>query len=323
LVGLLQFSLQAIVLDLMCKFSVVIPFYNEESNLPSLLVSLKAQSVQPNEYIFVDSLSSDNSVALINKWISDNNFSNVTILKDVDKTPATAKNQGILYSSFAYIIFLDCGLDFDSFLFENCLSSISDSSIGCYGSFGFHKTSYLDTVYSLIAFNYNNGISCIPGGIYNVSLFKIIGLFKPYRAGYDRYWRKDALKLNLKIKSLNAPNLFYSGVNFSDNFLGLLHKFFFYRLSGDFLRSTFPLSLLSFSVIFLFYLFPLSFVFYLLLRYFLTLKKSTKFLTLSKIFYYTPGIIFLIPILDIIRVLSFALSSLRLSSFVLKQLKRV
>lgn len=66
-------------------FSVVIPFRNEEHNLPDLLQSLSHLNYPKEQFevIFVDDVSKDNSVRVINNWRMENPWVHLTILDNV------------------------------------------------------------------------------------------------------------------------------------------------------------------------------------------------------------------------------------------------
>lgn len=51
--------------------SVLIPFRNEETNLPELIAHLKQQTYQATEFILIDDASTDNSVSVLTKLIED------------------------------------------------------------------------------------------------------------------------------------------------------------------------------------------------------------------------------------------------------------
>ncbi|ESU24550.1 glycosyl transferase [Flavobacterium enshiense DK69] len=66
-------------------FSIVIPFRNEEHNLPDLLQSLSQLNYPKDQFevIFVDDESKDNSVRVINNWRMENPWVHLTILDNV------------------------------------------------------------------------------------------------------------------------------------------------------------------------------------------------------------------------------------------------
>ena len=73
------------------KISLIIPFYNEALVALKTLNLVNAQSVNPEEVIFVDSSSTDNTSLIINNFISKNNLNNWKIVNTNYKTPSEAK----------------------------------------------------------------------------------------------------------------------------------------------------------------------------------------------------------------------------------------
>lgn len=65
------------------QISWIIPFRNEEKNIPEFLVSLESQNnwKELYEIIFIDDNSDDNGVKLINKFIEEQNADNIKIVK--------------------------------------------------------------------------------------------------------------------------------------------------------------------------------------------------------------------------------------------------
>jgi glycosyltransferase involved in cell wall biosynthesis len=92
------------------KIGIVIPNKNDSLYLKDCLNSVLDQSVQPDEIIFIDDGSSDNSVQIAKKILK--NLINVTIIKNKESVGTmSALNQGIMVSKADYLLFLasnDC-----------------------------------------------------------------------------------------------------------------------------------------------------------------------------------------------------------------------
>ena len=86
--------------------SVVIPLYNKESYIIETLQSVKNQSYTNLECIIVDDGSTDNSVAIANKFISDNNLPWALISQE-NSGQTKARNHGIQLARGEYVAFLD------------------------------------------------------------------------------------------------------------------------------------------------------------------------------------------------------------------------
>lgn len=92
------------------RFSLVIPVYNEEKNLPTTLVRLKSWVEKGNgdrEVVFSDDGSTDRSVAIIEA----ESCSGFRILKaEKNMGKGAAVRRGVLAANGDYIVFTDCDL---------------------------------------------------------------------------------------------------------------------------------------------------------------------------------------------------------------------
>lgn len=105
------------------KISIIIPFKNEEKNLPQLVNSLRSTDYPTEnfEVIFVDDNSSDNSIEIIKSC----SLSNFKVLKATDKKIAGKKGAleiGIQYANFDIIAITDA----DCIIEKDWLKSISN-----------------------------------------------------------------------------------------------------------------------------------------------------------------------------------------------------
>jgi glycosyltransferase involved in cell wall biosynthesis len=95
------------------KIGIVIPNKNDSLYLKDCLNSVLNQSTQPNEIIFIDDGSTDDSIEIANKILK--NFINVTIIKNKKSVGTmSALNQGLMVSKADYLLFLasnDCLAD--------------------------------------------------------------------------------------------------------------------------------------------------------------------------------------------------------------------
>jgi len=103
-------------------FSVIIPFRNEEKNLPNLLMSISNLNYSKNffECLFVNDESSDKSIEIINKWMKTSEVK-VQVLNNVRKTASPKKDAiqtAIQKAKYNWIITTDA----DCILPENWLN---------------------------------------------------------------------------------------------------------------------------------------------------------------------------------------------------------
>jgi glycosyltransferase involved in cell wall biosynthesis len=86
--------------------SVVIPLYNKESYIIQTLQSVMNQTYPNIECIIVDDGSTDKSVAITSKFISDNKLS-WRLISQINSGQTKARNRGIHQAQGEYIAFLD------------------------------------------------------------------------------------------------------------------------------------------------------------------------------------------------------------------------
>lgn len=86
----------------MIRFSVIIPTYNRSAWLTEALESVFGQMVQPFEIIVADDGSTDDTLAVLEKYAG-----RVKVLTQRNAGPAAARNLGIRAATGDYIAFLD------------------------------------------------------------------------------------------------------------------------------------------------------------------------------------------------------------------------
>jgi cellulose synthase/poly-beta-1,6-N-acetylglucosamine synthase-like glycosyltransferase len=91
------------------QISVVIPFRNEEENLPKLIQSFKKNQKRPLEFIFVNDHSEDNSLHILKKLVEEDSFIVINLAEN-EIGKKTALRKGILTSSGKYILSLDADI---------------------------------------------------------------------------------------------------------------------------------------------------------------------------------------------------------------------
>ena len=88
------------------KISIISPIFNRERYLLRFLLSIQYQNFKDLEIIFIDDLSKDNSVKLINEY--KNIDKRIKLLKNIiNKGTFKSRNTGLLYSKGQYTIFPD------------------------------------------------------------------------------------------------------------------------------------------------------------------------------------------------------------------------
>lgn len=87
------------------KVSVIIPVYNAERYLPFCIESLKEQTLQDCEFIFVDDGSTDGSRSIIEDYQKKDN--RIVFVHQQNKGVSAARNAGLTHAKGSYIGFVD------------------------------------------------------------------------------------------------------------------------------------------------------------------------------------------------------------------------
>ena len=110
------------------KITVIIPIYNGEEHIHSLIKSMFKQDIGFNniELIFIDNVSTDNSKTILREYSE--NYENIKLI-ELERhfpTPGRSRNNGILEASSDYIMFCDgddlYSPDFCKTMYENIIN---------------------------------------------------------------------------------------------------------------------------------------------------------------------------------------------------------
>ncbi len=82
------------------QISLIATIFNEEENIVEWLVSIEKQSVRPDELVIVDGGSTDDTVSIVNKYISKSNLN----IKLIEKKCAVAEGRNIAIKNSIYNI---------------------------------------------------------------------------------------------------------------------------------------------------------------------------------------------------------------------------
>jgi len=93
------------------QISVIIPTYNEESNIEHCLKTLCAQSINNFEIIIVDDGSTDKTKDIVKKY-------NVRLIEQNHDGPGKARNLGVKHSVGDILVFVDADMFFDKYFIE-------------------------------------------------------------------------------------------------------------------------------------------------------------------------------------------------------------
>ncbi len=100
----------------MPKVSVIVPVYNVEKYIEKCLDSLVNQTLEDIEIIIVNDGSKDDSVKIINKYLS--KYKNIVYVEKQNGGLSDARNYGMKYAKGDYIAFLDSDDYVDETIYE-------------------------------------------------------------------------------------------------------------------------------------------------------------------------------------------------------------
>lgn len=87
--------------------SVLVPCYNAQAYLPQALDSALAQTHRPSQIIVVDDGSTDNSAAVVHRYVQANPDRGITLIQQANAGEPAARNTGIGAAQAAWIAMLD------------------------------------------------------------------------------------------------------------------------------------------------------------------------------------------------------------------------
>lgn len=91
--------------------SVIVPVYNAEKYLENTLYDLQQQTLRNFEMIFVDDGSTDESVAILERYAREDK--RITLLRQQNQFAGVARNHGMEHARGEYLLFLDADDSFD------------------------------------------------------------------------------------------------------------------------------------------------------------------------------------------------------------------
>jgi len=119
--------------NMMPKISIIIPCLNEEKYIATCIESIVKSNIDHSktELIFVDGLSGDNTVAIINGYILKYPF--IKILSNPKKYTPISMNIGIKASVGEYIFILSAHAQYEKEYFEKLINNIRELNADCVG----------------------------------------------------------------------------------------------------------------------------------------------------------------------------------------------
>jgi glycosyltransferase involved in cell wall biosynthesis len=188
------------------KITLIIPFLNEAATIEDVFKGIEVQTLIPDEIIFVDAGSIDNTQQLITSWNQNNSYE-CKILSCPNAMPGKARNFGIRNSKHNLIAFLDSGIlpepDWLSLLLQELKSTGGN---GAWGTCIYEGHSPLAKMVSAYSFgNFSKIEYFLAGSLFAKETFEKIGYFEEHlRAAEDLIWREKYLNEFSNTKSSEA-----------------------------------------------------------------------------------------------------------------------
>lgn len=91
--------------------SILIPIFNESSNIETCIRSLKNQTCKNFEVVFVDDGSTDNSMEVLNNVIRDNPDIEIQVLQQTNQGAAAGRYLAAKNAKYDYVLYHDCDDD--------------------------------------------------------------------------------------------------------------------------------------------------------------------------------------------------------------------
>lgn len=212
--------------------SVIIPFHNEMRGINHTLAQLDNQSVQPQEVLFVDSNSSDETRRLIQKWIElrTKNISVISILDATESGPGGARNQGLRTAQCKYLAFMDCGLTFEDDWLERFFTILESQPQLTWisGVCRLEGVGLIDQCAVANTYGYRRLRPTLPTSMLRAVLISRIGLFRNVRAGEDLEWIARCSSSGMTRLIDSTTEIRYQGTNYASSLLSLVRKSYDY-----------------------------------------------------------------------------------------------
>lgn len=206
------------------KVSVIIPIRNEEKYIEKCIESILIQDFNKSEMevIFIDGISEDNTVKIINHYI--NTYSHFKVLSNQNKTTPCALNIGICNAKGKYIIRMDAHSEYPSNYISKCIYYIEHKeadNVGCLvetvgeGKIGKSIAYVLSSKFgvgnSKFRTNAKSGyVDTVPFGTFRKELFNKIGLFdERLERNQDSEFNNRIIKNGGKIYLFNEIKIIY------------------------------------------------------------------------------------------------------------------
>ncbi len=181
------------------KLSIILPARNEEQNLPTLLRSINAQSVQPREIIVVNDASTDRTAEVALEYGA--RVINSQPLPEGWRGKTWACHQGAQAATGDLFLFLDADTWFE---LDGLKRVLTDYDGGAFSAGPFHAVRHAYEDLSLF-FNFNMTVGTLPDGLFGQMLLVD-------RESYRRAGGHEAVKTRILENCFLAERFLDAGV---------------------------------------------------------------------------------------------------------------
>jgi glycosyltransferase involved in cell wall biosynthesis len=191
------------------KVSVIIPNYNNELFIEKCINSILANSWENIEIIFIDDVSTDNSLEIVKSKFSNN--PKVRIYQnDTNMGAYYCRNKGIILANGNYILNVD-GDDFiESEMIKTCITSADWKNWG-YGTHFQRLYVKPDNIDKISHINRSNSYVFL----FRRELFNRLGYYQESRFGADSEYIKRSKIYEYPIQYHTLPEIFYNAYTVS------------------------------------------------------------------------------------------------------------
>lgn len=258
----------------MIRVSLIIPVKNEAQVLDKFISEILKLKTLPDELIFVDTGSIDNSIVIINSYSKKFKFHNIfyKILFLQNGFPGAARNFGVRSAKNFWIGFLDVGIYPDkNWLHELWKDLLLNNVSVIYGKCIFNSDQWFGKIICALSYGVNNHRPIVAASIFSKKIFEDFGYFdEMLRAGEDILW-KNNIEL-AGVKSYVSETALVKYLDFPNSLVKIITKWFVYSKYESISNLT-PITR-KFIYLYIFMLLLLLFInyeafFFLLIIYFL------------------------------------------------------
>ena len=224
------------MLESVVPVTVVVPIRNEVATLPELLGALERLTVKPAEIIFVDTGSSDNSVAVIRDWegTAERIHMSCQVLELQDGYPGAARNAGVMVATQGWIAFLDAGIvPSANWIAALWVCQLKSGNKACYGVCRFVSSgNAVGKIICALSYGYNRVLPVLPASLFHRDLFYRVAFFEPtLRAGEDILWQRALRAAGVPIEICSDAIVEYR--HFPSSVAQAARKWFVYERSAS------------------------------------------------------------------------------------------